>query len=62
MKVDIHLTTGQMLAEVASRLPPNTQIKITPRMVRVQHTSHCDYLTSPSQIDQALSLNTLLKQ
>ena len=60
MKVEIHLTTGQMLAEIASRLQPNTQVKITPSWVRVQHTSHCDRLMTPAQIDDAL-LNNLLK-
>lgn len=57
MNVEINLTTGQMLAEVASRLAPNTQIKITPQYVRVQHTSHCDRLMTPAQIDQAISNN-----
>ena len=57
MKVEINLTTGQMLAEVCSRLPANTQIKITPNYVRVQHTSHCDRLINAAQIDLALSNN-----
>ena len=39
MKVEIHLTTGQMLAEVYSRLPANTHVKITPNYVPVQHVA-----------------------
>lgn len=57
MKADVHLTTGQMLAEVASRLAPNTQIKITPGYIRVQHTAHCDRLTTAEQVDRALLSN-----
>ena len=57
MNVDVTLTTGQLCAEICRRLSPNTQIKITPRWVRVQHTAHCDQLMSPQQIDEALANN-----
>lgn len=60
MNVEINLTTGQLAAEICRRLAPNTQVKITPRWVRVQHTAHCDMLMTSQQIDQAIA-NNLLK-
>lgn len=57
MNIEVNLSVGQMCAEICNRLSPNTQIKITPNYVRVQHTSHCDRLLSAASIDQALQNN-----
>ena len=50
-------TVGQLSIEIQKRLARNTEVKIKPQWIRVQHTSHCDRLISAESIDTALKQN-----
>ena len=50
-------TSGELLMEVARRLPPNAEIKLYKNKVRVQHCLHLDNLMSADSIDDALASN-----
>ena len=54
-------TIGQLSVEIQKRLPRNTEIKIKPQWIRVQHTSHNDRLCTPEAVDRELSLNLVAK-
>ncbi|MFM7011055.1 MAG: hypothetical protein ACKO0Z_17325 [Betaproteobacteria bacterium] len=52
-------TVGQLAIEIQRRLSRNTEVKIKPQWIRVQHTAHCDRLLSAESIDQALLDNLI---
>lgn len=54
-------TIGQLSIEIQKRLASNTEVKIKPRWIRVQHTAHCDRLISAESVDHALELNFAAK-
>lgn len=55
-----HATVGQLAHAIQQKLTHNTEVKIKPAWVRVQHTSHNDRLSTPEAIDAALRLNTVV--
>lgn len=50
-------TIGQLSIEIQRHLARNTEIKIKPQWIRVQHTSHNDKLLTPEAIDKAIEMN-----
>lgn len=54
-------TVGELALEIQKRLRGNTEVKIKKAWVRVQHTQHCDRLSSAADVDHALTLNLIAK-
>lgn len=52
-------TVGQLAMEIQRRLARNTEVKIKPQWIRVQHTAHCDRLLCAESIDRALLDNLI---
>lgn len=48
-------SSGELALELAKRLKPMTQIRITSREVRVTHHAYLDNLIRPEEIDNALA-------
>lgn len=47
-------TIGQLAVAIQEKLAANTEVKIKPQWVRVQHIHHRDQLRSAQAIDAAL--------
>ena len=54
-------TIGQLACAIQKKLVRNTEVKIKPQWIRVQHTAHCDCLSTPEAIDEALGQNLMLR-
>lgn len=52
-------TVGQLAAAIQSKLHHNEEVKIKRQWIRVQHTAHCDRITSWQNVDAALGCNLL---